>query len=73
MDGVPKFEVHAAAEIMVPDHRTAPRRTVDLHFHGIGAELWVAGDEYFSPRLMHDGVNVVLRLDLENGAGWHII
>ena len=42
---------------------------MDLHFHWIGAELRVAGDYYLAPRFMDDGVEVVPRLHLENGAG----
>ena len=42
---------------------------MDLRFNRIGAELGVAGDQRLAPRLMDDGVKVVLRLYLDNGGG----
>ena len=39
------FKEHPAPDKSQFDHRPAPRRTLDVHFNRLGAELGMAGDE----------------------------
>ena len=71
--GVPKFEVHATADILQLEHGAAPGGTGDRDLHRLGTKFGMAGDKRLTAAEQHGGIAVVHGLNLQDGRGGQII
>src|ERR1035438_9991855 len=72
MSRVAEFQAHAAPDVALFEHGTAPRGTVDIHQHGFRAEDRMAGNQSLAGAAVLNRVSAVLGADFEYRAGWEI-
>lgn len=61
-----KLQVHAAADEVFLQHAAAPRRSVNPRRYGFGTEHRMPGNPRLVRILADDGINAILRFDLED-------
>jgi hypothetical protein len=71
--GVPKFKVHATADILQLEHGAAPGGTGDCDLHWLGTKFGMTGNKRLAAAKQHGGVAVMHGLNLQDGRGGQIV